>query len=279
MPKRRKSYTRKPFHVLSRKQKWARLKKTAAHPVVHLNTNPNQQTSSSESQDDTSYSTSEPSLVVNKYDALLNIHSAKERCDKIASSSSKNCNTIANSMLHQTSSESFHEVHSPEVGSIETSPNIQHSEENYDEMPDVVGEQCSTGAESNLKSRQQLLSSNPHISATTLIQEWALDEVNVPKMAISRLLNKLKVIHSELPRSYKTLIPTPTLNYEKMGEGLYIHFSNLKETLQRLLNEHFATAKRTFTSDRVHFSGKYRWFTTVQTFPRLQDISNIVFHI
>ena len=76
-------------------------------------------------------------------------------------------------------------------------------------------------------------------SPTEEIKKWALNETNVPKAAVTRLLHVLKKFHPELPVSFETLLPTPNLPYEIMYSGMYVHFSNWKKSLENILNQKY----------------------------------------
>lgn len=56
------------------------------------------------------------------------------------------------------------------------------------------------------------------------IQRWALAEPNVPKRAITHLLQVLQPYHQGLPKSFNTLLPYPELSFESMCGGEYVHF-------------------------------------------------------
>ena len=72
-------------------------------------------------------------------------------------------------------------------------------------------------------------------SVTQIIKNWALNEINVPKASISRLLAHLHPIHNEPPKSFKTLLPNPRLSFQPMQEGQYVHFFNWSLCLKKLI--------------------------------------------
>ena len=85
-----------------------------------------------------------------------------------------------------------------------------------------------------------------HFSSTSsthfeeLLRFWVLNEVNVPKRSVTNLLKLLRTFQKDLPQSFKTLLPTPKLQYKKFDEGKYVHFDNwtsaLKQTLLHSIN-------------------------------------------
>ena len=74
-----------------------------------------------------------------------------------------------------------------------------------------------------------------HTGIKQMITTWALNEVRVPKSSISRLLKGLHSIHSELPKSFKTLLPSPKLTYKPMLAGKYVYFPNWLSVLPNAL--------------------------------------------
>ena len=88
---------------------------------------------------------------------------------------------------------------------------------------------------------------NPTI--TEIIKNWAINEVNVPKSSISRLLVGLHSIHNELPKSFKTLLPNPQLLFEPMQDGRYVHFPNWTTCLRKLLFHIYGSSDNTGTVD------------------------------
>ena len=85
-------------------------------------------------------------------------------------------------------------------------------------------------------------------SPTEEIKNWVLNETNVPKAAVTRLLHVLKKFHPELPVSFKTLLPTPNLSYETMYSGMYVHFLNWKTALENILNQKYHSK-----NSEIHF--------------------------
>ena len=77
-------------------------------------------------------------------------------------------------------------------------------------------------------------------SLQTIIHDWALEECNVPKLAVTRLLKKLHIIDTRLPKSFKTLLPTPKLAYRRMHVGLYVHLPNWMDALKDLLQKAYS---------------------------------------
>lgn len=67
------------------------------------------------------------------------------------------------------------------------------------------------------------------------LAKWAAAEVNVPRVAIGRLLKILKPHIPTLPSSVDALIPPANLTYENMSCGKYVHFANWVEILKKLL--------------------------------------------
>ena len=72
-------------------------------------------------------------------------------------------------------------------------------------------------------------------NVTKIIATWALNEPNIPKASVSRLLKRLKCIRNELPTSFKNLLPSPNLSYNSMMQGLYVHFHNWLTSLKEVL--------------------------------------------
>ena len=82
-------------------------------------------------------------------------------------------------------------------------------------------------------------------SVTEIIATWALNEPNIPKASVSRLLKRLKCINKELPTSFKTLLPSPKLSYVSMMQGLYVHFQNWVIALKKVLCYFYGNAHGT----------------------------------
>ena len=82
-------------------------------------------------------------------------------------------------------------------------------------------------------------------SVTEIIATWALNEPNIPKASVSRLLKRLKCIHKELPTSFKTLLPSPKLSYVSMMQGQYVHFQNWVIALKKVLCYFYGNAHGT----------------------------------
>ena len=62
------------------------------------------------------------------------------------------------------------------------------------------------------------------LSLLDSITAWSVLEPNVPHAAVTKLLLSLNRFHSELPKTFHTLLPQPKLQYHPMGEGLYCMF-------------------------------------------------------
>ena len=57
----------------------------------------------------------------------------------------------------------------------------------------------------------------------------------MPHVAVTRLLQCLNNFHPQLPKTYHTLFPPLTLQYEPMNDGLYVHIPNWIPSLQDML--------------------------------------------
>ena len=68
-----------------------------------------------------------------------------------------------------------------------------------------------------------------------LLRFWVLNEVNVPKSLVTNLLKLLRTFQKDLLQSFKTLLPTPKLQYKRCGKGEYVHFDNLTSALKQTL--------------------------------------------
>ncbi|XP_078487356.1 uncharacterized protein LOC144745231 [Ciona intestinalis] len=82
-------------------------------------------------------------------------------------------------------------------------------------------------------------------SIKEVIKFWALNEPSMPKSSLTNLLKLIHPFHNELPKSSKTLLPCPKLEYNAMGKGEYVHFPNwisaLKSVLTRFLIDEVPT--------------------------------------
>nr|CAB3260125.1 transposase domain-containing protein [Phallusia mammillata] len=94
---------------------------------------------------------------------------------------------------------------------------------------------CSESSEDNLCTTfDNNCTERPALTLQQVLTNWVLTS-NVPKLAVTRLLKSLHQFHDNLPKSYKTLLPTPALNYQQMGQGEYVHFYNWISTLKDVL--------------------------------------------
>ena len=78
-----------------------------------------------------------------------------------------------------------------------------------------------------------LSTSSTHLEE--LLRFWVLNEVNVPKSSVTNLLKLLRTFQKDLPQSFKTLLPTPKLQYKRCDEGEYVHFDNWTSALKQIL--------------------------------------------
>ena len=75
---------------------------------------------------------------------------------------------------------------------------------------------------------KSLLSNERDLSLLNSIKAWSILEPNVPHAAVTRLLQCLNNFHPQLPKTYHTLFPPLTLQYEPMNDGLYVHIPNCR---------------------------------------------------
>ena len=76
---------------------------------------------------------------------------------------------------------------------------------------------------------------NNVFTITDVLRTWALTEINVPKVSVSRLLSSLHPFHNELPKSFYALLPRPQLSFQCMQEGQYVHFPNWTKSFKDIL--------------------------------------------
>ena len=197
--KQRNSYDRKPFHTLSRKQKWVRLKKNAkdldinsgksfaTHAVRNFNmkhfTSLNTRTSSNDFKTSPDVSNggtkrthfSCPKLSKENDFFLNKSNSFSEKSQQFSNNNKKR--------KHFTS---------PKL-SKETNSFLEQTNSFLDVSKQLSDEEIllSDGNDQLFKKNLKIFDKcEKQHCATTLIREWVLDEVNVPKPAVTRLLNK-----------------------------------------------------------------------------------------
>ena len=139
---------------------------------------------------------------------------------------------VPNSLKFKVGLSPVHDHDVGDTGSIVT------AEDDYpfkSQSPETLTEDYDGSDDRNLQMAESETTVYVKPSITQIIKNWAINEVNVPKSAVSRLLASLHSIHKELPKSFKTLLPSPHLLYEPMQEGRYVHFPNWTSCLKQML--------------------------------------------
>ena len=116
----------------------------------------------------------------------------------------------------------------PEITSIQivepllSSDNVKNSFVIAGENSNYFSESATTNSFTNEPSNFNL--GNQSARAVDIISVRALNEINIPKSAISHVLTIMQPLHKDLPQTYKTLLPPPKLTYSQINEGEYVHF-------------------------------------------------------
>ena len=84
-------------------------------------------------------------------------------------------------------------------------------------------------------------------SIQQIVSQWAVEELNVPKQSVTRLLQKLTLVFGKLSVSYHGLVSLPHLVHERMLSGEYCHFSNRTSALKTLLDFYFKRSAKDST--------------------------------
>ena len=102
-------------------------------------------------------------------------------------------------------------------------------------------------------------SSTSSIHLEELLRFWVLNEVNVPKSSVTNLLKLLKTFQKDLPQSFKTLLPTPKLQYKRCDEGEYVRFDNWTSALKQTLLHSISLNVIQVRILKIFFGHQHRW--------------------
>ena len=123
---------------------------------------------------------------------------------------------------------------------VETSSRKPMPISTADHERQTYAKSCGSGsAEFSIKDDSNSLLCTSSSSIEHILSQWAMEERNVPKLSITRLLKKLNVVFDELPKTLHELLSKPKLAYEKMLDGEYCHFPNWINALKALLDFYF----------------------------------------
>jgi len=216
----------KPYSTLSRQQRWFRNKKTQVidnHEefTAYKHCWTNELLSSDDGQDDDS-----ENLSVSSEELLVLPH--------ISNTGSTAENATDTCLVESATDACLNNMISPDVS----------AEPEFQDMSTAIFSQ-----KLSVKSTSDSITCQCSDSIQDIVSLWAIEELNVPKKSITRLLKKLNHNFNNIPKSYHGLLGKPQLEYEKMLHGEYCHFSNWTIALKSLLDFYFKDCK----SDKVTY--------------------------
>ena len=105
-----------------------------------------------------------------------------------------------------------------------SSSEAERTENSLNDVPENFDHSQNSKVHDNKENKEE--------SLFTVLKDWVTSEVNVPRVAVSRLLQKVNEIFPSIPKDARTLLCSKSENrLKEIDDMLYLHIGNWMETI------------------------------------------------